>query len=767
MSDPKPSDFSFSEHSYQRYTTHGGVQISRRIHRMDHSEEFQRRLRMLDHSPGVLLSCNSEYPGRYRPRDLLVVNPPLRLSAKNRMLTLEALNARGRILLPTLAAAFEQRDGVRVLATDEQVLVSMDNVQPAADLSEEMRTRRPGLFDLIRVVITHFGSDQDRYLGIYGAFAYDLAFELEPIRRRLPRPPSQRDLVLFLPDEILLRDPESGYCELFSYDFVCADAHGRLQTTGGLKRRVSASVLPATDSHIINDEVPQSDHAPGEYAAIVRKAKTCFEQGDLFEVVPGQTFSLRNRALPSDIFQRLRTDNPAPYGALINLGDGEQLISASPEMFVRVKHGRVESCPISGTIARGRDALHDARQIRQLLNSEKDEAELSMCTDVDRNDKSRVCIPGSVRIVGRRQVELYSRLIHTVDHVQGELQAPFDALDAFLTHTWAVTVTGAPKYRAMQFLEDHEKTARGWYGGAFGFLGFDGNMDTGLTLRTIHLLDGMAHVRVGATLLMDSDPQEEEAETRLKASALLDVLQAVHKKSPALTLASVSPVPSAPTLTVLMVDHQDSFVLTLASAFRAQGASVQTLRPEAARHYLKQTQDLPDLVVLSPGPGKPSDFDCAATLALCEQRHIPVFGVCLGLQAMVEYSGGVLGVMSQAVHGRAGQITHTGSAMFEGLPLRFNAGRYHSLHALQVPACFEVTATTDTPQTCVMAVEHRQLPWSAVQFHPESLLTLEHGAGDQLIANVMALARTVRTRRSQHNAVTAQYDRQRCETNAC
>jgi len=241
--------------------------------------------------------------------------------------------------------------------------------------------------------------------------------------------------VLFLPDEILLRDPESGYCELFSYDFVCADAHGRLQTTGGLKRRVSASVLPATDSHIINDEVPQSDHAPGEYAAIVREAKTCFEQGELFEVVPGQTFSLRNRALPSDIFQRLRTDNPAPYGALINLGDGEQLISASPEMFVRVKHGRVESCPISGTIARGRDALHDARQIRQLLNSEKDEAELSMCTDVDRNDKSRVCIPGSVRIVGRRQVELYSRLIHTVDHVQGELQAPFDALDAFLTIT--------------------------------------------------------------------------------------------------------------------------------------------------------------------------------------------------------------------------------------------------------------------------------------------------------------------------------------------
>src|SRR5690606_33320375 len=235
----------------------------------------------------------------------------------------------------------------------------------------------------------------------------------------------------------------------------------------------------------------QSDHAPGEYAEIVRRAKNCFAQGELFEVVPGQTFSLSSTARPSDIFLHLQARNPAPYGALINLGEGEHLISASPEMFVRVRDGRVETCPISGTIARGLDPLQDSKQIQQLLNSEKDEAELSMCTDVDRNDKSRICIPGSVKIIGRRQVELYSRLIHTVDHVQGQLQAPFDALDAFLTHTWAVTVTGAPKFRAMQFLEDNEKTARGWYGGAFGCIGFDGNMDTGLTLRTIHLQKGL------------------------------------------------------------------------------------------------------------------------------------------------------------------------------------------------------------------------------------------------------------------------------------
>ncbi|HLT63604.1 MAG TPA: anthranilate synthase component I, partial [Pseudohongiella sp.] len=565
-----------SDQSYYRYTTQGGVQVNRRS-QLSSSDEFRRRLELLDNCPGVLLSCRMEYPGRYRPRELLLVNPPLSLHAKGQTLTVNALNARGKVLLPTIQSAFADHSDIRISGTENQIHLVMKKSPAAMDQSEEMRTRRSGLFEILRILIRHFASDQDSLLGLYGSFGYDLAFHLEPIQLRLPRQASQRDLVLFFPDEILVRDPDSGRCEIHSYDFVCADSQGRLQTTGGLRREVPRAAFVTSSA---DNCVPQSDHAPGEYADIVSKAKTSFQQGDLFEVVPGQTFSMPNRARPSEIFLRLQAENPAPYGALINLGEGEHLVSASPEMFVRVKQGRVETCPISGTIERGADALEDSRLIRELLNSDKDEAELSMCTDVDRNDKSRVCVPGSVKIIGRRQVELYSRLIHTVDHVQGQLQAPFDALDAFLTHTWAVTVTGAPKFRAMQFLEDNEKTARGWYGGAFGCIGFDGNMDTGLTLRTIHLQEGLARVRVGATLLMDSDPRAEEAETRLKASALLDVLLSLQQepaKPAALTLVQKPAEPIK--LNVLMVDHQDSFVLTLASFFRAQGASLQTLRP--------------------------------------------------------------------------------------------------------------------------------------------------------------------------------------------
>src|SRR5258706_454900 len=246
---------------------------------------------------------------------------------------------------------------------------------------------------------------------------------------------------------------------------------------------------------------------------------------DLCEAVPVQLFPEPCERSPAEVFQRLCRINPSPYGALMNLGDGEFLVSASPEMFVRSDGRRVETCPISGTIARGVDAIGDAEQIRQLLNSEKDEFELNMCTDVDRNDKARVCVPGTIKVLARRQIETYSKLFHTVDHVEGMLRPGFDSLDAFLTHAWAVTVTGAPELWAMQVVEDNERSSRRWYAGAIGCVNFDGGINTGITIRTIRMKDGLAEVRVGATLLFDSDPVAEEKECQTKAAALFQALR--------------------------------------------------------------------------------------------------------------------------------------------------------------------------------------------------------------------------------------------------
>src|SRR5690606_14501809 len=339
------------------------------------------------------------------------------------------------------------------------------------------RSKQPSVFSVLRALVELFGSPEDPHLGLYGAFGYDLAFQFEPLRLRLARPDRQRDVVPFLPDELVIVDHRRELATRRRYDF---EADGR--STAGLPRGGPAvPFAPAAPGAVAQP----GDHVPGEYAAAVRTAREAFRPGALFEGVLSHTFAARAAAAAAGVVAPPPVRNPSPYGFLLSLGDGEHLVGASPEMFVRVEGRRVETCPISGTVRRGKDALEDAENIKALLTSPKEESELTMCTDVDRNDKSRICEPGSVRVIGRRQIELYSRLIHTVDHVEGILRPGFDALDAFLCHTWAVTVTGAPKAWAMQFIEDHERSARAWYGGAVGLVGFDGGLNTGLTLRTI------------------------------------------------------------------------------------------------------------------------------------------------------------------------------------------------------------------------------------------------------------------------------------------
>ena len=592
-------------------------------------------------------------------------------------------------------------------------------------MPEEQRSRQPSIFSVLRAVIDLFGNDEDQHFGLYGAFGYDLAHQFEPVELRQDRAPDQRDLVLFVPDEILVVDHMSDRAVWHRYDFVTATGDTR-----GVPR------APGEDPYRpapAGSEPPANDHLPGEYPVTVERAKDAFRRGDLFEVVMSQLFSEACADAPSAVFDRLRTLNPAPYCALMNLGDGEFLVAASPEMYVRVEGRRVETCPISGTIARGKDALGDAAQIAKLLNSAKDEAELTMCTDVDRNDKSRICEPGSVRVIGRRQVELYSRLIHTVDHVEGILRPEFDALDAFLSHTWAVTVTGAPKHWAIRFIEENERSARRWYGGAIGRIGFDGAMNTGLTLRTVRMKAGVAEIRAGATLLYDSDPEAEDEECRLKASALFAAVGAEQAPPP----VSATPTRPGAHARVLLVDHEDSFVHTLANYLRQTGAEVETLRPQPARRALQS--ETPDLVVLSPGPGRPEDFGTAETIARVLEKDVPLFGVCLGLQAVAEYFGGRLDQLAEPVHGKPSEVTVLGGALFRGLPGRFRVGRYHSLYARRVSLPEDLLAVTaETDDGVVMALEHRARPIAAVQFHPESILSLDDNIGMRLIDNMMA-----------------------------
>jgi anthranilate synthase len=716
------------------YATAGGVAVTRTATPVEEGV-LTSLVADLDNRRGAVLSSGVDYPGRYSRWHLGYVDPPVEFAAYGRRLEARALNERGAVLLPVVAAAMS---GTGEIVLDEESRVAVHVLEAGESFAEEERSRQPTVFTALRAVVAAFASPVDPHLGLYGAYGYDLAFQFEPVRQRLDRSAHpHRDLVLHLPDRVVVVDRKRETSMLYAYDFEVGE-----QTTAGLLRHTPPTPRPKARP------VPAPPE-PGRYAQIVRTARERFRRGDLFEVTPSHVLSGRCDS-PAAFYERLRTQNPAPYEFFCNLGEGEYLVGASPEMYVRVNGDRVETCPIAGTIRRGRDALEDATQIATLLNSTKDESELTMCTDVDRNDKARVCVPGSVRVIGRRQVELYSRLIHTVDHIEGRLRAGMDAFDAFLTHMWAVTVTGAPKQWAMQFIEDAESAPRRWYGGAVGFAGFDGSMNTGLTLRTAHVENSVASVRAGATLLYDSDPDEEERETLLKAQALLDTMSA---PDPAPAVGRVRATGMDETvgagLRVLLVDHQDSFVHTLADYFRQHGAEVVTLRYGFPVEQLDALA--PDLVVLSPGPGRPADFDSARLLAAVEARGLPLFGVCLGLQAMVEYAGGSLDLLSRPAHGKPGtvRVLAGGSAadagLLAGLGDSFTAGRYHSLYATpdDVPG-FEVVAVTDDPSGARVAMaiaDDVRRRW-AVQFHPESILSATGRAGHHLVANVLRLARS-------------------------
>jgi anthranilate synthase len=734
--------------------TRGGVRVTRTATPFDPAE-LGRIAALVDERRGGVMSSGMEYPGRYSRWHMAYADPCAEIIAVGRRVTARALNDRGRVLLPVIRAALLR--AARPRAGDEdaphedaphedtgQDQVSVVIAETDREFTEEERSRRPTVFTALREVAAAFGC-ADPHLGLYGAFGYDLAFQFEPVQLRLDRPAGQRDLVLHLPDEIWVLDRMREEAVRYSYEF---EFEGN--STAELDRRTASTGRAGAPRPVRPEDLPKPPQ-PGTYAQVVAQARERFACGDLFEVTPGHVFYGRC-ASPAAFYELLRQRNPAPYEFLFNLGEGEFLVGASPEMYVRVTGDRVETCPIAGTIARGEGPLEDAANIATLLGSAKEESELTMCTDVDRNDKARICVPGSVRVIGRRQIEMYSRLIHTVDHIEGKLRPGFDAFDALLTHMWAVTVTGAPKTWAMQFIEDHEETPRRWYGGAVGKIGFDGSMNTGLTLRTAHITGGVAAVRAGATLLYDSVPEAEEKETHIKARALLETLEEASRLAegtaqaaePAGLFAAARDYQPR----VLLVDHQDSFVHTLGDYFRQEGAEVSTLRFGFSPALLDSYA--PDLVVLSPGPGRPSDFGCSALLDELYGRHLPVFGVCLGLQAMVEHAGGELSLLPEPAHGKPGLVRVSGGALLAGLPAQFTAGRYHSLYARsgQVHGGFSVTATLCSPDEAspdgadvVMAIEDEQAGRWAVQFHPESILTASGRCGHQIIGSVLELCR--------------------------
>ena len=266
---------------------------------------------------------------------------------------------------------------------------------------------------------------------------------------------------------------------------------------------------------------PVSNTNRAEYHAIVDKAKDYIRAGDIFQVVPSQRFSIPFELPPVALYRSLRRLNPSPFLFYLNF-DGFSLIGSSPEILVRLRDGKVTIRPIAGTRRRGLSPAEDRALEKDLLSDPKELAEHLMLLDLGRNDVGRVAKVGTIKVTEQFVIELYSHVMHIVSNVEGEIDAErFDALDALAAGFPAGTVSGAPKVRAMEIIDELEKTRRGFYGGCVGYFSASGAMDTCIALRTGLVKDGTLYVQAGGGVVADSDPEAEYQETVNKAKALV------------------------------------------------------------------------------------------------------------------------------------------------------------------------------------------------------------------------------------------------------
>jgi anthranilate synthase component 1 len=270
--------------------------------------------------------------------------------------------------------------------------------------------------------------------------------------------------------------------------------------------------------------VPPGNFTRPDYERLVDSVKEYIRAGDIIQVVPSQRFTRPFERSPLDLYRALRSVNPSPYTFILDAGDFA-LVGASPEVHVRLTDGLVEIRPIAGTRKRGANPEEDAALEKELLADDKERAEHLMLVDLARNDIGRVCEYGSIHVPDYMFVERYSHVMHIVSQVEGRIAPGRTAFDLMRATFPAGTVSGAPKIRAMQIIAEKEPVQRGFYAGALGYFGYDGNLDSCITLRTALLRDGRVHIQAGGGVVADSDPAAEYQETVNKAGALLKAVE--------------------------------------------------------------------------------------------------------------------------------------------------------------------------------------------------------------------------------------------------
>ena len=374
--------------------------------------------------------------------------------------------------------------------------------------------------------------------GAIGYFSYDMVRLIERLPMRLRDEIGLYDAVLMFYHGLIAFDHVQH--RLWIVRNVFTEGHGSLRVkydaaVREIKRTRQLLEEPVAAEHPkksskTSKSAPikvNSNFRRPEYQEVVRKAKQYIRAGDIFQVVLSQRFSVKAQANPFEIYRQLRALNPSPYLFYLQLND-VAVVGSSPEMLVKVQGRDVFYRPIAGTRRRGKDEAEDQRLEREMLASEKERAEHIMLVDLGRNDLGRVCEYGTVKVEKLLTVERYSHVMHIVSNLRGRLREDVDCFDALMACFPAGTVSGAPKVRAMEIIEELERTRRGIYAGGILYLDFAGNLDSCIALRTMVVKNGVAYVQAGGGIVADSTPEGEYQESVNKSKALLAALEKVQ-----------------------------------------------------------------------------------------------------------------------------------------------------------------------------------------------------------------------------------------------
>lgn len=365
--------------------------------------------------------------------------------------------------------------------------------------------------------------------GAVGFFGYDLVRTVEPLGDPNPDPVGLPDMALMLSDVLVvfdhLKHTITILVNVYAEDGGVDEAYADALATIAKARRLLAGPVPEVEPTPARPRPTFASNMPREqFEAMVARIIEYCHAGDTFQVVPSQRWSAELDADPFSVYRGLRVVNPSPYMYFLDFMDF-QVAGASPEPLLTVTRRHVSTRPIAGTRPRGADAAEDVLIAEELLADEKERSEHVMLVDLGRNDLGRVCEYGSVEVDTFMGVETYSHVMHIVSSVSGTLRSEVGAMDALRSVLPPGTLSGAPKVRAMQIIDELEPVKRGGYGGAIGYLSYTGDLDTCIHIRTVVIKDGMAHVQAGGGTVADAQPAYEFAESEAKAKAVLGAIE--------------------------------------------------------------------------------------------------------------------------------------------------------------------------------------------------------------------------------------------------